>query len=494
MPLPPRFYDPLGPETPMYDPRSRPSARISTQTGVNTSAKKTVSRIRELIQPSTPAKLHQTRFGTRRAAGASAPKTISSTGQVSYAYSRDGQFTKNSAGQLANSAGYVLLGYPVDENGNPLNGSINTVSDLEPIDPGHAACASGGVNNLNCPVQLKATAPIEPIVLRTAAGEWGNAVLDFNEAYEPELAERAAIFARDPGRHVELGHMRAASWDALLHLLSEAAATDPAMTLNPRGDREFQWENARLGVARRFRFGDEDSLGEPPLRFAASQVPDDVVLLDEREGRLFADAGVVTFASNWSIRFVLGMSFTELHGPVPRDFADGAGREGGDDAVVAVGDETRGAVAHQEERAARMEAPVVARVAADIRVPRLEADFQSHVGGVAAVTAVEVIGDGHVVGGHHAVAVAAAVVADVAFAEPGLAGHLRLDEHRLSFARTSSDFPAPPEPSSRQGDHGLAAARKSTGFAIGEGEQGSDTGPAAGTEDPRMLYYAAWRM
>ncbi|RRO18020.1 DUF3445 domain-containing protein [Saccharopolyspora rhizosphaerae] len=163
-----------------------------------------------------------------------------------------------------------------------------------------------------------------PRAHRTAAGEWGGTVLDFPSSYEDEIAERAAILTRDPGRHVELEHMRTAAWDALLHLLTEASDTDPAMTLSRCGDRGFHWHNARLGVSRRFRFGDEDSLGEPPLRFAASQVQDDVVLLDERDGRLFADAGVVTFASNWSIRFVLGMSFAELHGPVPRDFADGA--------------------------------------------------------------------------------------------------------------------------------------------------------------------------
>ncbi|WP_406689743.1 DUF3445 domain-containing protein [Saccharopolyspora sp. ID03-671] len=163
-----------------------------------------------------------------------------------------------------------------------------------------------------------------PRAHRTAAGEWGGTVLDFHADYEAELAERAAILRRDPGRHVELPHMREAGWDALLHLLAEAAATDPAMTLSSTGDREFRWENGRLGVTRRFRVGDEDSLGESPLRFAASQVNDDLVLLDERAGRLFADAGVVTFASNWSIKFVLGMSFTDLHGPVPRDLADGA--------------------------------------------------------------------------------------------------------------------------------------------------------------------------
>ncbi len=42
------------------------------------------------------------------------------------------------------------------------------------------------------------------------------------------------------------------------------------------------------------------------------------MLLDAREGHLYADAGLVSFASGWSFPFVAGMSFTEIHGPVPR--------------------------------------------------------------------------------------------------------------------------------------------------------------------------------
>jgi flagellar hook protein FlgE len=58
---------------------------------------------------------------------------IGDNGKVSYAYTRDGQFSTNDDGQLANAAGYVLLGYPVDENGDPLSG-VSNVTDLEPID------------------------------------------------------------------------------------------------------------------------------------------------------------------------------------------------------------------------------------------------------------------------------------------------------------------------------------------------------------------------
>jgi hypothetical protein len=47
-------------------------------------------------------------------------------------------------------------------------------------------------------------------------------------------------------------------------------------------------------------------------------VQEDIVLLDQRDGDLFGDAGVVTFAADWSFGFDVGMTFLEIHGPVPR--------------------------------------------------------------------------------------------------------------------------------------------------------------------------------
>ncbi len=64
--------------------------------------------------------------------------------------------------------------------------------------------------------------------------------------------------------------------------------------------------------------GDEQTLPAEPLAYIASQVQDDIVLLDQRDGDLFADAGVVTFAADWSFGFDVGMTFLEIHGPVPR--------------------------------------------------------------------------------------------------------------------------------------------------------------------------------
>jgi len=168
---------------------------------------------------------------------------------------------------------------------------------------------------------------VEPArgVVPTPAGQWGAAVVDIDEEYERELAERAEILAQDPGRHAVLPHMRGAAWDALLTLLHELATAYPEqMSLTLTGPGRWRWENRRLDESLEFSYGDERSLpavdGGPgePLAYVASQVQDDIVLLDQRADQLWGDAGVVTFAADWSFGFDVGMSFLEIHGPVPR--------------------------------------------------------------------------------------------------------------------------------------------------------------------------------
>ncbi|MFE3193725.1 DUF3445 domain-containing protein [Nocardia sp. NPDC059240] len=161
---------------------------------------------------------------------------------------------------------------------------------------------------------------IEPAgsVATTAAGSWGAHQLDIDEHYLPELAQRTAILDRDPGRYQCLPHMAAAAWDAMLTLMDRLAAEYPADMSLARDGSRWRWRNDRLGADLSFTYGDEDSLPAPPLRFIADQVQEDIVLLDQREGGLWGDAGVVTFAADWSMGFDCGMSFLEIHGPVPR--------------------------------------------------------------------------------------------------------------------------------------------------------------------------------
>ncbi|TGD88567.1 DUF3445 domain-containing protein [Mycolicibacterium sp. CH28] len=154
-------------------------------------------------------------------------------------------------------------------------------------------------------------------VVTTRTGQWGASVLHIDSEYAAELAERRRILAADPTRHAVLPHMRIACWDAMLALMAELACAYPeSMSLTRDGDT-WHWRNEILDLAQNFIIGDESTLPCDPLAFIAGQVQDDIVLLDQRDGDLFADAGVVTFAAGWSFGFDVGMTFLEIHGPVP---------------------------------------------------------------------------------------------------------------------------------------------------------------------------------
>nr|WP_319432338.1 DUF3445 domain-containing protein [Mycobacterium sp. RTGN5] len=161
------------------------------------------------------------------------------------------------------------------------------------------------------------------VAVTTATGQWGQRVVHIDSEYADELAERRRILAADPSRHAVLPHMRVACWDTMLALMTEMATAYPAtMSLTRDGDT-WHWCNELLGIAQSFVIGDESSLPCDPLAYIADQVQEDIVLLDQRDGDLFADAGVVTFAAGWSFGFDVGMTFLEIHGPVPRLRATG---------------------------------------------------------------------------------------------------------------------------------------------------------------------------
>ena len=55
-----------------------------------------------------------------------------------------------------------------------------------------------------------------------------------------------------------------------------------------------------------------------PLEAAGRLVPEDLVLLVERDGRLVVGGGSVCFPNRWDLRSKLGAPLAEVHAPVPR--------------------------------------------------------------------------------------------------------------------------------------------------------------------------------
>lgn len=164
-----------------------------------------------------------------------------------------------------------------------------------------------------------------PLVVHNASGEWGDRLVVLDDEAVRELPLRRRILERDPGRQALLPHMRPAVWEALDWVLARAAEDNPAVAEYTVVGERRHWADHLTGDDVWFTMGrDDEMLGGSPLVLLGGLVQEDVAVLDQREDDLFVDAGVVLFASNWSLNFDAGMSFLEIHGPVPRDYADGA--------------------------------------------------------------------------------------------------------------------------------------------------------------------------
>lgn len=140
---------------------------------------------------------------------------------------------------------------------------------------------------------------------------------DIDEHYVSEMAERARVLERDPGRCLVMPHMARAAWDSLEMLMEHLAADYPAHFELHRDGERWTWINRPLGIEQHFTFGDAASLPCEPLEYITRQAQGDFAVLDQRDGDLFMDAGMVTFPADWSIKFDAGMSFKQWHAPVP---------------------------------------------------------------------------------------------------------------------------------------------------------------------------------
>lgn len=166
------------------------------------------------------------------------------------------------------------------------------------------------------------TVNVEParLVHTTPGGEWGRHLVDLGGPEYPEImADRRRILDADPHRVKVRAGMELVCWDLLLYYLRDLDLSYPdVMHLTERGDGTFHWRNDLLGTDQDFTLGDWASLPHGPLDFLAREVPDDLLLVIERDGRLYFDAGAVTFAAAWSVSFDVGMDMYAIHSPVPR--------------------------------------------------------------------------------------------------------------------------------------------------------------------------------
>lgn len=141
--------------------------------------------------------------------------------------------------------------------------------------------------------------------------------IDIDEHYIAECRERAICLETTADRYLSLPHMLAAQWDVLELIMTSFARDYPEHFQLERRGTEWHWTNRPLELEQRFTFGAPATLPCEPLEYITRQAQGDWCVLDQREGSLWLDAGMVTTQADWSLNFDLGMNFVEWHGPVP---------------------------------------------------------------------------------------------------------------------------------------------------------------------------------
>ena len=140
---------------------------------------------------------------------------------------------------------------------------------------------------------------------------------DVDEHYVSEMRDRALVLDDDPLRCQSLPHMTLAGWDLLELIMTEKAKDYPDLFELHRDGDNWHWINRPMNIEERFVFGDETTLPYGPMEYITRQAQGDFCVLDQRDGNLWMDAGMVTTQADWSLDFDIGMNFFEWHAPVP---------------------------------------------------------------------------------------------------------------------------------------------------------------------------------
>ncbi|SDJ11645.1 heme-dependent oxidative N-demethylase family protein [Alteribacillus bidgolensis] len=147
-------------------------------------------------------------------------------------------------------------------------------------------------------------------------------VLTITPEYFEEVAlKRQLLESRKEQCFQSFEHSVEAQWEILEMIMQEMVSEYPDYFSLIKNENHWTFQNHLLEEEQSFTFGDSSTLPYEPLDFIGRHVQEDLIYLGQRDGELYMDAGQLVFPANWSLNFDLGMSFLEIHSPVPYAFS-----------------------------------------------------------------------------------------------------------------------------------------------------------------------------
>ncbi len=148
--------------------------------------------------------------------------------------------------------------------------------------------------------------------------------IEITSSYQEEIKLKRKLLSHHPDRCFQSRpYSLKAQWEITELVIQHLTQRYPQLFSFEVHDGEWTFHNHILKEQTSFIPGDQSTLSMEPLDFIGRHVQEDRILMMERDGDLFLDAGQLCFPANWSLTFNTGMSFKEIHGPIPGFKEDG---------------------------------------------------------------------------------------------------------------------------------------------------------------------------
>ena len=142
--------------------------------------------------------------------------------------------------------------------------------------------------------------------------------IELTDKYVDEIRLKRELLTNHPERCYQSSSQTIdAQWEIVDLILHNLVGFYPEQFKLEKRDEQWIFTNVQTKEIIAFTFGDRTTLEVEPLDFIGRHVQEDLLLMMQRDGDLFLDAGQLCFPANWSLYFNVGMTFKEIHSPIP---------------------------------------------------------------------------------------------------------------------------------------------------------------------------------
>ncbi|MEK4231399.1 heme-dependent oxidative N-demethylase family protein [Solibacillus sp. FSL H8-0538] len=142
--------------------------------------------------------------------------------------------------------------------------------------------------------------------------------IEVTPEYELQVRTKRRLLDEQPEvRFQQLENTHYMQWEVLEMLVDMAVERYPEHFDVDKDGNNWIFRNNIFGEEFTFVFGDSSTIPQAPLNFIGRHFHNDFVMMVHRDKNFFLEVGQVSYAALFSANWNAGMSFDEIHAPVP---------------------------------------------------------------------------------------------------------------------------------------------------------------------------------